>query len=119
MIESNQRGEGIKMEITEISVRLREEKKLKAFVNITFDNVFAIKGLKVIQSRSGLLLCMPSRKAEDGSQRDIAHPISKEFRSKLEGEVLAEYERAVLRAGRNEATQEAGHVREWSWAADS
>ena len=107
------------MEITEISVRLRDEKKLKAFVNITFDNVFAIKGLKVIQSRKGLLLCMPSRKAEDGTQRDIAHPISKEFRSKLEKEILAEYERAVMRASRGELVAEPDHYEDWSFAADN
>ena len=90
------------MEITEISIRLRNEKKLKAFVNITFDNVFAIKGLKVIQSKKGYLLCMPARKSEDGTQRDIAHPITKEFRKKLEDEILAEYFRVAGRAVRGE-----------------
>ena len=90
------------MELTEISVRLRSDKKLKAFVNITFDNAFAVKGLKVIESKRGFLLCMPSRKSEDGTQRDVAHPITKEFRAKLEREVLAEYKRAVARAERGE-----------------
>jgi len=90
------------MEITEISVRLRNEKKLKAFINITFDNVFAIKGLKVIKSKKGYLLCMPARKSDDGSQRDIAHPITKEFRKKLEDEILAEYFRVAERAERGE-----------------
>ena len=89
------------MELSEISIRLRDEPKLKAFVNITFDNVFAIKGLKVIQSAKGLLLCMPSRKIEDGTQRDIAHPISKEFRAKLEKEILSEYERIADRSDNN------------------
>jgi stage V sporulation protein G len=90
------------MELTEISIRLRSDKKLKAFVNITFDNAFAVKGLKVIESKRGYLLCMPSRKAEDGTQRDIAHPISREFRAKLESEVLAEFKRAIARADRQE-----------------
>ena len=85
------------MRITEINIKLREEPKLKAFVNITFENVFSVKGLKIINSKKGLLLCMPSRKVEDGTQRDIAHPISKEFRSQLEREVLSEYERVVKR----------------------
>ena len=90
------------MEITEISIKLRNEKKLKAFVNVTFDNMFAVKGLKVIMSKTGLILCMPSRRAEDGSQRDVAHPISKEFRTHLEDEVFAEYERVVARAERGD-----------------
>ena len=94
------------MELTEISIRLRSDKKLKAFVNITFDNAFAVKGLKVIESKRGYLLCMPSRKAEDGTQRDIAHPISREFRAKLESEVLAEFKRAIARADRQEVDEE-------------
>ncbi|MDZ7371542.1 MAG: SpoVG family protein [candidate division KSB1 bacterium] len=83
------------MRITEINIKLREEPKLKAFVNITFENVFSVKGLKIIQSKKGLLLCMPSRKVEDGTQRDIAHPISKEFRDQMEREILAEYYRVL------------------------
>ena len=46
---------------------------------------------------------MPSRKVEDGTQRDIAHPISKDFRTQLEDEVLTEYER-VLKRRENEPT---------------
>ncbi|MBD3385596.1 transcriptional regulator [candidate division KSB1 bacterium] len=90
------------MEITEISIRLRPERKLKAFVNVTFDNIFAVKGLKVIQSKDGLILCMPSRKSDDGSTRDIAHPICKDFRAQLEREIFGEYERVAGRAGRAE-----------------
>jgi len=67
------------MRITEINVKLRDEPKLRAFVNVTFENCFSVKGLKIIQSRKGLLLCMPSRRVEDGSQRDVAHPITKDF----------------------------------------
>jgi stage V sporulation protein G len=85
------------MRITEINIKLREEPKLRAFVNVTFENVFSVKGLKIIKSKKGLLLCMPSRKVEDGTQRDIAHPISKEFRDQLEQEIIAEYYRVVRR----------------------
>ena len=110
------------MELTEISIRLRNDKKLKAFVNITLDNAFAIKGLKIIESKKGFLLCMPSRKAEDGTQRDIAHPITKEFRTKLEKEILAEFKRAVLRAERGEYEAPKGEeeeVEDWVFASDN
>jgi len=79
------------MEITEININIREEDKLKAFVNITFDNVFVIRGLKVIQGNTGLFVCMPSRKMTDGTYKDIAHPISNEFRQRMESLILAEY----------------------------
>lgn len=83
------------MEITEICIKLCGEKKLKAFVNVTFEDVFSVKGMKIIKSRRGLILCMPSRTVEDGSSKDIAHPISKEFRAKLEKLVFEEYYRFV------------------------
>ena len=81
------------MTITEIHVNLREEEKLKAFVNITFDDLFVIRGLKIIEGKDGLFVCMPSRKLEDGTYKDIAHPITNEFRRQLETQVLDEYRR--------------------------
>ncbi len=92
------------MRITEINIRLRDEPKLKAFVNVTFEDVFSVKGLKIIKSRRGLLLCMPTRKVVDGSSKDIAHPISKEFRAKLENEIFNEYYRALQRKFESEET---------------
>ena len=83
------------MEITEVCVKLRDEHKLKAFVNVTFEDVFSVKGMKIIKSKRGLLLCMPSRRIEDGSTKDIAHPISREFRAKLEKLVFREYYRLL------------------------
>jgi len=83
------------MEITEVNINIREEDKLKAFVNITFDNVFVVRGLKVIQGNTGLFVCMPSRKMPDGSYKDIAHPISNEFRQKMESLILSEYHRLL------------------------
>ena len=80
------------MEITEININLRDEEKLKAFVNITFDDVFVVRGLKVIQGKSGLFVCMPSRKLNDGTYKDIAHPINNEFRQRMEQLILTRYE---------------------------
>ncbi len=81
------------MKITEININVRNEDKLKAFVNITFDDVFVIRGLKVIQGKSGLFVCMPSRKMVDGTYKDIAHPINNDFRQVMENMILSEYDR--------------------------
>jgi stage V sporulation protein G len=83
------------MNITEVNINLRDEDKLKAFVNVTFDDVFVVRGLKVIAGKTGLFVCMPSRKLEDGTYKDIAHPISNEFRQTLEAQILDEYRRMV------------------------
>lgn len=89
------------MEITEIRVTLRNEDKLKAFVNVTFNNAFVVRGLKVINGNTGLFVSMPSRKRPDGTHQDIAHPINNEARRMIEERVLAAYrEKAKLeRAG--------------------
>ena len=88
--------EGI--DITEVNISLRDEDKLKAFVNITFNDVFVVRGLKVISGQNGLFVCMPSRKLEDGTYKDIAHPISNDFRQILETKILTEYRRMVEEA---------------------
>ena len=91
------------MEITEININIRGEEKLKAFVNITFDDVFVVRGLKVIQGNSGLFVCMPSRKMPDGAYKDIAHPIRNEFRQQLEQMILDEYNRLLESESSKEA----------------
>ncbi len=79
------------MEITEVRLTLRHEERLKAFVSITFDNAFVVRGLKVIEGNTGLFVAMPSRRRKDGEFRDIAHPINNETREMIEEAVLAEY----------------------------
>lgn len=89
------------MTITEIHVNLRDEEKLKAFVNITFDDVFVIRGLKIIEGKEGLFVCMPSRKLEDGTYKDIAHPITNEFRRQMETQILDEFRKLSEEAASN------------------
>ena len=118
------------MDITEIRVFPKEgqDKKLKAYVTVTFDNVFVVRNIKVIQGSNGLFIAMPSRKlkspcskcnfkVEVGSKfcnncgtpvqasdhhhemvsdakaehRDIAHPITQEFREYLQTKILEAY----------------------------
>ena len=118
------------MEITEIRVFLKEgqDKKLKAYTTVTFDNVFVVRNIKVIQGASGLFIAMPSRKLkspcpkchfknEVGSKycnqcaaalpvqgigeqemrdakaehRDVAHPITQQFREYLQKQILDAY----------------------------
>ena len=81
------------MEITEIRVHLRNEDKLKAFVTVTFGSCFVVRNMKIIQGTNGLILCMPSRKLADGTYKDIAHPITTEFRKFLEDKIMAAYEK--------------------------
>ncbi len=125
------------MEITEVKIFLKEsaDRKLKAFATVTFDNVFVVRNIKIIEGSKGLFVAMPSRKmkescpkcafkntvrsrfcnqcgaaietsappvvrVDDGSKsarqsehRDIAHPITSEFRDYIQKKVTEGYEK--------------------------
>jgi stage V sporulation protein G len=83
------------MKITEVRVSLRDDDKLKAFVSITLDNCFVIRGLKIIRGNRGMFVAMPSRKRSDGTFQDIAHPINNETRRWMEDEILSRYQQEV------------------------
>ena len=85
------------MEITEIRVTLRDEEKLRGFANVTFDNSFVVRGMKIIQGNSGYFVSMPSRKRPDGTHQDIAHPVNRDMRNDLEKAVLEAYEEELQR----------------------
>jgi stage V sporulation protein G len=83
------------MKITEVRVNLQHEEVLKAFVSITLDDEFVVRGLKVIQKTEGRFVAMPNRKRRDGSYQDVAHPINRHTRNYMEATVLAAYDEAV------------------------
>jgi stage V sporulation protein G len=94
------------MEITEIRIHPQQpghHPNLKAFVTITFDGCFAVRNMKIVEVEGRTILCMPSRKLQDGSFKDVAHPINAEFRAHLEREVFSAYEAEMRRPPRAEA----------------
>jgi len=79
------------LRITDVRISLLDEEKVKAFVTITLEDCFAIRGLKVIHGNNGLFVAMPSRRKPDGTFQDIAHPITRETREHVEEAVLTAY----------------------------
>lgn len=77
--------------ITEIRISLREDDKLKAFVSITLENAFVIRGMKIIKGSQGLFVAMPSRRKPDGGYQDLVHPINRDTRDEMEKQILAKY----------------------------
>ncbi|MFW6313776.1 MAG: septation regulator SpoVG [Spirochaetota bacterium] len=81
------------MEITDIRVRrVDSQGKLKAYVTVTFDNCFVVHNVKVIDGNERVFIAMPSRKTRSGEFKDVAHPISSEFRNELQERIVAAYE---------------------------
>lgn len=80
------------MNITDIKIRkMQEEGRMKAVVSVTFDNALVVHDIKVIEGPDRFFLAMPSRKAHDGTYRDIVHPINGQVREQLEREILPVY----------------------------
>lgn len=80
------------MKITEVRLTKQEgQGTLKAFASITLDGAFVVHGLRVVEGRNGLFVSMPNRQVKDGEYKDIAHPVTKEFKEELSDAVLAEY----------------------------
>ena len=79
------------MQITDVRVRkVTKDGKMKAVVSVTFDNEFVVHDIKVIEGDKGRFIAMPSRKTGSGEYKDVAHPITPEFRTELQDKILAE-----------------------------
>ena len=84
------------MEITDIKIRkATAEGKLKAYVNVTFDDCFVVHDIKVIGGSKGTFVAMPSRKLGEDDFRDIAHPTQQFMRDLIKDTVLREYDEAL------------------------
>ena len=83
------------MKATDIRVRkIDSAGKLKAYVTVTFDDVFVVHNIKVIEGNNGLFIAMPSRVTNNGEHKDVAHPLNTDFRMELQEEVLKAYNEA-------------------------
>jgi stage V sporulation protein G len=81
------------MEITQVKVFPVEEERLKAYVSIVLDDCFLVSDLKVIQGPNGVFVSMPSKRKKNGEFKDIAHPLNRDTRERMERRILSEYER--------------------------
>lgn len=82
------------MKITSIRITAIKESgtSLRAVANVTFDDVFAVNSIKILQFETGYFLAMPSKRLKDGSFTDIAHPINKEGRAAFEKLLFSGYD---------------------------
>jgi stage V sporulation protein G len=80
------------MKITDINIRkVAEIGKLKAYVTVTFDDIFVVHNIKIIQSLDGYFIAMPSRKITTGQYKDVCHPINADFRNEIQSKILKQY----------------------------
>ena len=80
------------MLVTDVKIFPVEEKRVKAYASIVFDNCFIVRDVKVIQGDDKVFVAMPSKKMKDGSFRDTVHPLNNITRQMIEESVLGAYE---------------------------
>ena len=84
------------MDITEVRIFLSSRKgATKAFANITFDDVFVVRNLKVIEGKNGIFVSMPSRRLQDGEFQDVCFPITAEFRENIQETIIDGYKKEI------------------------
>ncbi len=79
------------MKITEVKVTPVRQQQLKAYVTIVFDHCFIVRDIKVISGRKGLFVAMPNKQRKNGMFRDVAHPVNRDMRQRIEQSVLRAY----------------------------
>ena len=85
----------INMEITSVKITVvPDEDRLKAYASVVFDNCFVVHDLKIINTENKVFVAMPSRKHKD-SFRDVAHPLDKITRKKIQNAVFTEYKKTI------------------------
>ncbi len=82
------------MKISDVKIRLvtKENSKLKAVVSLVIDDNLAIHDIKVIENEKGKIIAMPAKKNENGTYRDIIHPINSQTREEMSAIILKAYE---------------------------
>jgi stage V sporulation protein G len=71
--------------------RLDGDSKTKAFVDVALDGI-VVKGLRIVEGKSGLFLAMPRQQGKDGKWYNTVYPESKEKQQELSEMVLAAYQ---------------------------
>lgn len=84
------------MKVTKVVVKpVNGNGRLRATASVTFDDEFVVHGIRVVEGDKGLFIAMPSRKMNDGTHKDIAHPLNSETRQKIQDAIIEEYKRVV------------------------
>ena len=71
--------------------KVEDGTKLKGSASVIIDDCFKITGIKIIEGKEGLFLAMPNRILNDGTKRDIVHPINEATRKLFTDVILSAY----------------------------
>ena len=76
-------------------VKFRGEGTLKAFCDLAIDELFLVKGLRVIEGKRGLFVSMPRQQGKDTKWYDSVEAMTKEAKANVDRVVLQAYQQEV------------------------
>jgi len=74
-----------------LGLRRLENGKLKAFVDLLFNDAFIVKGFRVVEGSEGMFVGFPQQMSK-GKWYDVFLPASDEIREVISNKVLASYQ---------------------------
>lgn len=89
------------MKISEVRIKMAKDEndpRVKGYANITFEGLFVVHGIRILENEERVFIAMPSKRLPEGEYKDIAHPISTFFRTYITDTVIGEYQK-MLRGG--------------------
>lgn len=76
-------------------IRFDGGSSLKAYVDLSVNNQFLIKGLRVVEGKTGLFVSMPRQQGKDAKWYDSVVALDKEVRKAVGRVVLQAYEQTA------------------------
>ena len=90
------------IEVTSVTIypikNPKEGSSLRAFAQITLNDEFVVKSIRVIDGSKGMFIGMPQNKGSDDQYHDLAFPITPEARARISDAVLEKYTDGVTEA---------------------
>ena len=96
------------MKVTKIVVTpVHSASRVKATATILFDDVFKVRGIKIMPRTKGkgLFVAFPETRNNRGDYFALAFPVTKELRQELEDQILYECDQTLEREKREKASE--------------
>jgi stage V sporulation protein G len=88
------------MRITQVRVARNDGSNLVGYAEITLDDCFCVRDLKILRREDGYYIAMPPAKLSNGRYGEIASPLDAKTRKIIEETVIAEYEKVASKGSR-------------------
>ena len=109
------------VEMPEFSVSVTPYEKdgssIRGLARIYFDDSFIVNNVSILQGKDKLFVAMPAYKTKQVDEQgkaiyqDVAYPVTKEFREKLYGNIIEEYNKAKTQTqNQNQAHEKAAQT---------